>query len=374
MTDFPADIAGLSQALTSQRKYTLDLYADLPQTYWEPAKFPFLQTINPPLWELAHIAWFAEFFCLRWRPDDCKGQRTPSCMANSDALFDSAAVAHSSRWVNVYPPREACLDFMKRSLELVLAALDSSIETERYMFQLAVAHEDMHGEALAMTLRTIGLPLRTVPSHPNPVKVGVSAKDIFFGGGEIALGESGRAFRFDNEMPAQVTTVGPFAISQRVVTSGEFAEFEHSAAYDDDRLWSMEGAIWRRSANKSEMATDVNLPAMHVNLFQAEAWCRWAGRRLPSEAEWEYAAVQSAAFAESTGQVWEWTASPFVGYLGFKAGPYRDYSAPWFGSHQVLRGGSFATHLRLKYPQYRNFYAPGRRDMFCGFRTCAAAF
>jgi len=374
MADFPTDIAGLSRALVGQRQYTLDLYADLPAAYWQPAKFPRLKTINPPLWELAHIAWFAEFFCLRWRPDDIKGQRMPSCLVGSDALFDSATVPHAARWNNSYPAREECFDFMRRSLDSVLTALERSAEESRYMFQLAVAHEDMHDEALIITLNTLGLPMPK--SVPQPARARGTAQDIVFDGGQVALGESGRAFQFDNEMPIQPMTVEPFAISSRVVTAAEFAEFLKAAEYDDDRLWSAEGAVWRHAAGKGKgmTADDGDMPVMHVNLFQAEAWCRWAGRRMPTEAEWEYAATRSAAFAESTGQVWEWTATPFAGYSGFEPGPYRDYSAPWFGNHQVLRGGSFATHARLRYPQYRNFYTPDRLDMFCGFRTCAAAF
>ncbi len=158
MTDFPTDIAGLTQALVEQRQYTLGVYANLPEEYWQPARFPYLKTVNPPLWELAHIAWFAEFFCLRWREDDICGRRTPSCLAGSDLLFDSAFVPHADRWVNEYPSKSVCMDFMQRSLDAVLNALQSSRKDQRYPFQLALAHEAMHGEALVMTLNTLGLP------------------------------------------------------------------------------------------------------------------------------------------------------------------------------------------------------------------------
>ena len=365
------DIPALREALIRQREYTLAIYADLPSAYWEPAQFPYLPIVNPPLWELAHIAWFAEFFCLRWRGDDVMGLNTPSILAIADSLFNSQTVPHRARWSNCYPDRQTCFEYIQRSLEAVLDALEASDSTDRYGIQLAIVHEDMHAEALAMTLVALGLPVpRCVPVR------GLGAKachDQYFEGGTFELGASCRSFRFDNEIPACRQAVAPFSIASRPVSAREFAEFVESPDYLDDRLWSDSGREWRLNTTQRRSCEDADLAAMHVNYFEAEAWSRWAGRRLPTEAEWEFAATHSPDFQASTGQVWEWSASVFAPYPGFTAARYRDYSEPWFHTHQVLKGGSFVTHRRLKYPQYRNFYTKERRDMFCGFRTCAIA-
>jgi EgtB-related family protein len=111
-------------------------------------------------------------------------------------------------------------------------------------------------------------------------------------------------------------------------------------------------------------------PAVHLSHHEALAWCAWAGRRLPTEHEWTIA-VERGGQGFDYGQVWEWTASPFGPWPGFAPHPYRDYSQPWFDGRPVLKGGSFATPLRMKHPSYRNFFQAGRNDVFAGFRSCA---
>ena len=122
------------------------------------------------------------------------------------------------------------------------------------------------------------------------------------------------------------------------------------------------------------ISLDLMAPAVHLNAFEADAWCRWAGRRLPTEAEWECAAMvgpTSVRTAFEWGRVWEWTSSAFEPFPGFEPHPYRDYSAPWFGTRRALRGASTATSARMAHPKYRNFFTPERNDIFAGFRSCA---
>jgi EgtB-related family protein len=127
----------------------------------------------------------------------------------------------------------------------------------------------------------------------------------------------------------------------------------------------------KRAAFGRWQALDLAAPAVHLSAHEAQAWCRWAGRRLPTEHEWTLAQRQLGAdFA--FGEVWEWTSSPFAPWPGFTAHPYRDYSAPWFDGRPVLKGGSFATQPFMKHPRYRNYFPAGRNDVFAGFRTCAA--
>jgi ergothioneine biosynthesis protein EgtB len=195
---------------------------------------------------------------------------------------------------------------------------------------------------------------------------------------------------FDNEQWAHEVAIPEFEIDAQAVNWAQYCEFVEDGGYDERGFWSEEGWAWvQREGRRTPRHVDqmrqgvlqrrqgrlvrvpMAQPAMHVSWFEADAWCRWAGRRLPSEVEWEAAAHQGATRGFRWGDVWEWTATTFRPYPGFAAGPYRDYSLPWFGTHKVLRGASFATRARMRHPKYRNFYLPWRDDMFCGFRSCA---
>ncbi len=354
----PFQIADLARALTEQRQYTLALYAELPVSFWVPAQFPFSAIVNPPLWELAHIAYFAEFFCLRWSAGDPRGNQTRSVMPGADSLFDSARVPHKQRWANQYPSKALCFEYMEAVHALVLKALRTSDTRQRHLFQLALMHEDMHGEALAMTLCQLGLPLPKIVQPRQKRRYRPALPDALqFSGGAIMLGrcEPSRSVGFDNELTTLEVNVAPFAIDALPVSAVAFA-------------------AWRDGVPDDKAGLD-DFAAIHISHDQAEAYAHAQGRRLPTEAEWEFAATTSVHFWQSSGDVWEWTSSVFTPRPGFVAGPYAEYSVPWFHPpgdlHRVLKGGSFATHPRLKYQQYRNFFTPDRSDMFCGFRTCA---
>ncbi len=366
-TGVPNSAAALAAELRRQRQYTLALYADLPAPLWNPPDVPYLKTVNPPLWELAHIAWFAEFFALRNPVFLAGGTMPPSRLSGADQLFDSGRIAHAQRWKLPYPERQRCFEYMQEVLDDCAGALETGAGL--YEFQLALLHEDMHGEALAITLNTLGLPLPA--TLPAPGLLPGAGGDIHFPGGEFTMGDAtGRGFLFDNEKPAHVVRVDGFSIAARPVSASEFAEFADGPAYRERRFWSEPGWQWLQQGAPTARTNAAGV-AMHMNAYEAEAYCCWAGRRLPTEAEWEYAAVHLPGFLASAGAVWEWTSSPFAPFPGFSPDIYQDYSRPWFYDHRVLKGGSFLTHPRLKYPQYRNFYTPDRRDMFCGFRTCA---
>jgi iron(II)-dependent oxidoreductase len=149
------------------------------------------------------------------------------------------------------------------------------------------------------------------------------------------------------------------------VTNGEYGEFV-KAGGKPPRYWK-DGKLRRFD---KWIPIPPEEPVMHVSWHEAQAYCQWAGRRLPTEAEWECAAT--SGLDGMLGNVWEWTSSTFLPYPGFVRDPYKEYSEPWFGTHKVLRGGSFTTPPGEARVRFRNFYTPDRADIFCGFRTCAA--
>jgi iron(II)-dependent oxidoreductase len=400
------DVTMLVAWIEDAHRRTLELHADLSDDEFRP---PYLPIINPPLWELGHVAWFHEYWVLRHALG-----RAP-IHAGGDRLWNSAIIPHADRWTAPLPPRAGTLEYLDAVHERVVAAIRAGCDAKlRYFALLGLFHEDMHDEAFVYTRQTLGLRAPAMDTHQSAA--GPLPGDVRVPGGRYRIGaEPGGDFVFDNEKWAHEVDVADFAIARAPVTQAEFAQFVDDRGYERRELWTDAGwataarapMYWRRGDGGWErrvfdrwvpVETQPHRPVIHVSAHEAEAWCRWAGRRLPAEAEWEIAAhgapmagnlglaigdtVDVAAFAahdsawgcrQMTGNVWEWTSTPFAPYPGFVRDPYAEYSEPWFGDHRVLRGGCFVTQARLLRPTWRNFYLPHRRDVWSGFRTCARA-
>ena len=382
----------LAEALQDARNYTLKLFDALAGAGFDAlSRVPHIATINPPLWELGHLAWFTEWFVLREATSShpAAAQRH-SLLTRGDDWFDSNLVAHRSRWTLDLPSPGALKTYCNEVLDRTLDKLSREAATDEalYAYRLALAHEDMHGEAFYYTLQTLGV--AAPATLPQPGAGSTPGVQISYPGGTAVMGGAqDGGFVFDNERAAHPCYVAPFRIDAGLVTNAQYADFVADGGYQNRQFWSAAGSAWLMGQERSSprywqrdggqwrcerfgaLATLApSEPVRHVSLFEAQAYCAWAGRRLPSEVEWEYAAT-SGIPGFRWGQLWEWTASPFEPYPGFAPDRYIEYSQPWFMTHQVLRGASFATPDRLRSTRFRNFYMPQRDDMFVGFRTCA---
>jgi iron(II)-dependent oxidoreductase len=406
--------------LIDARARTLALANDLDDAQWMG---PTLAIVNPLRWELGHLAWFQEFWTLR----HARGRHP--VREDGDALYDSARVAHETRWGLPLPDRAATLAYLRETHERSLEAAGDG--GDPYFHTLALFHEDMHGEAFTYSRQTLAFPApRLTLASLCPVETGGLPGDVEVAGARFTLGATDRAaFVFDNEKWGHEVEVGTFRIARAPVTNEEFARFVDAKGYDDRAFWSDDGWHWRAQTGARHPVywqpgprgfavrrydcvepLAPHQPIVHVCFHEAEAYCRWAKRRLPTEAEWELAAstprkrrfpwgddppsaehanldahhggpVDVAAFAagdsaygcrQMIGNVWEWTSSDFAPFPGFIVDPYKEYSEPWFSApHKVLRGGCWATRARLLRNTWRNFYPPDRRDVIAGFRTCA---
>lgn len=420
--DHGDDLVG---CLRDARERTLALVVD-----WPPAALlgPKLDVVNPVLWELGHVGWFQE----RWILRHAAGR--PPLRPSVDALYDSSAIPHDTRWNLPLPSWAGTLEYVANVLE-ASAATAGSIDP--YFARLSVLHEDMHGEAFAYTRQTLGHAAPAVGAA-SPATAGDLPGDVTVPGGIVTVGaRPGEHFSFDNERDSHAVTVPAFTIARAPVTQASMTAFVEDGGYRRRELWGEAGWSWRERVGPSHplhwrregkqwlrrefdrfVPLEPYRPVVHVCWYEAEAYCRWAGRRLPTELEWEAAAscergadgtltdarrlypwgdappdalranldfcatgcadVAAHALGDSAfgcrqmlGNVWEWTASDFLPYPGFTPGPYRDYSQPWFGTHKVLRGGCFVTRTRIARNPYRNYYTPDRRDVWAGFRTCA---
>ncbi len=334
--------------------------------------------LNPPVWEWGHLAWFQEWWiarnpeCNRGAAADPDVPRRPSLLPRADAWYDSSRVAHARRWDLPLPAAPATLAYLADTLATTLELLDAlpsqASQEDLYFFRLAALHEAMHAEASAYMARGLGIQL---PGGPAPARAG-GPSALPVPAQAFRVGSSGPGFAFDNELPAHEVSLGPFEIDAEPLSWPRFHDFVRDGGYGHRRWWSAEGWAWRQAARPQPPSAGAGeVGAVHLSAYEAEAWCRWAGRRLPTEFEWECAALTQPAFR--WGGVWEWTASAFLPYAGFAPHPYRDYSAPWFGSRRVLRGAAAASSRWLAHPRYRNFFEPQRTDIFAGFRSCSAS-
>jgi iron(II)-dependent oxidoreductase len=396
---------------------------------------PRLPTVNPLRWEIGHAAYFYEYWILRKHLGKAAGR------ADADRLFDSIHIAHDTRWDLPLPSLPDTFAYMGDVLNRVRGYLEQDgPDPERdYLVQYAVFHEDMHTEAFTYTRQTLGYPAPGIGVVPHAAwEAGAWPGDVDIPGGEFRLGaEPGGGFVFDNEKWAHPVEVRPFRIARTAVSNAEFAAFVEDGGYRRETLWDSAGWAWRRDCglehpvywrhgaegwesrrfDRWELLAP-NAAVIHVSWYEAQAWCEWAGRRLPTELEWEVAAAgeptedgtalapnkrrypwgdappdptcanldggalgtidvgalpaSDSAFGcrQMIGNAWEWTDTVFGPYPGFTPDMYADYSQPLFGETRVLRGGGWATRSRLIRNTWRNYYGPNRNDVFAGFRTC----
>ncbi len=452
------------EGLHTFRSRTLALVQDLSD---EQLIGPRLSIVNPPLWEIGHVAWFQEFWVLRHL------LKQKPLIENGDQLYNSTDVAHDTRWELLLPNREQTLRYMEEVLDRCIENLDrpGPLSPEAFYFHLLTAfHESMHAEALAYTRQTLGYPAPHLGASPvcKPNSDAALDGDVEIPGGTFSIGATADfPFVFDNEKWSHAVTLKPFRIARAPVTNGDFRAFVEDGGYRNNKFWSAAGWQWLQTGGAPQlersfakffnktmnepiqltafterldhpvywrrdtrgrweqrifdryMPLKENLPVVHVSWFEAEAYCNWADRRLPTEAEWEAAASGEPADSgrglserrrhfswgdespdeehanldwragglvdvgahpsgdsafgcrQMIGNVWEWTADDFLPYPGFIIDPYKEYSKPWFGTHKVLRGGCWTTSSLLIRNTWRNFYTADRRDVWAGFRTCA---
>lgn len=428
----------LIDALIDARKMELELLEAIPDAQMLGTKAHF---VEPPIWEFGHVGWFQEYWILRKLDDQ------ETLLPGSDGIYDSFHVSYKLRWDHTYPSRRETQAYISEVLKRSLGRLDSRQPTgqEQYFYTLATLHEDMHTENLTLIQQTLGFKQPTLsildPACVNPpVNSSYVGRDVMIPGGTFLLGAvPEEPFVFDNEKWAHPVEVRPFRISSTAVTNAEYAAFVDDDGYRRREFWDRRGWEWRRregaehplfwrrgpAGRWSERRFDQVVPlapwhpVVHVSWYEAAAYCRWAKRRLPTEAEWELAAsaeptpdrrgitgrkrrfpwgddgptperanldyraggtvdVRALAGGDSAfgcrqmiGNVWEWVADTFEAYPGFVCDPYQEYSQPYFGKKKVLKGGCWTTRSRLIRNSWRNFYMHHRRNIFAGFRTCA---
>jgi gamma-glutamyl hercynylcysteine S-oxide synthase len=395
----------LSLALMEARNHTLQLLARI-----EPApdrKLPATAPPGtvPPLWLAGHVAWLAEYWIAR-NPQRALGPLCPadavrlaSVEPQADAWFDPRLVPPADRWAMPLPDAAGIRAWLLDTLETTLELLEQAPDTDQglYFFRMALFHEDWRGEDLVTLAQTLGVPLAI------ELPAGAATRPaLLLPATRWTLGWADDAgFALDVERGHEPVAVPEFEIDAQPVTWAQYVEFIADGGYDREDLWRPEGWAWlqqeaaregRRGprhveqigvASGAVMQTVFGRPTrmgasqavMHASWWEADAFARWAGRRLPTEAEWEIAALQAGRRGFRWGEVREWTAGTLRPFAGFRPEAWTALAEldaqPLFGRARVLRGASFATRPRMRHPRARGWALPERDEGFVGFRTCA---
>jgi dimethylhistidine N-methyltransferase len=358
---------------------------------------------SPGKWHLAHTSWFFEAMLLAsepgYRPVDGRYQ----------ALFNSyyealgERVARPERGLMTRPSLEEVMAY-RREIDRRIAAFLGDAPTDgltRYLLELGLHHDQQHQELFLMDL------LHLMSRSPlDPAAYAVEPRETaaerphggstVFAGGLVEIGAEEAGFAFDNEGPRHKVFLEPFALDHDLVTNGDWIGFIDAGGYTRSELWLSDGwatvkvegwiapAYWRQAPDggwttmslTGRAPVDPDAPVRHISFYEADAYARFAGKRLPTEAEWEHAAETTpAAFTNLAGEVWQWTASAYQPYPGFKPteGTAAEYNGKFMANQMVLRGGSFATPPGHARTTYRNFFYPQQRWAFMGLRMAADA-
>ncbi len=386
----------IADRLAEARRRSLALVEPLSDDELSRVYSPIL---SPLSWDLGHLANFEELWLVQR-----VGGREPM-RGELGRLYDAIENPRATRGELAILRGEELRAYMDevraRTLD-VLAEVDLAdnpdpLLRDGFLYEMLIAHEHQHGETILQLLQMIESYEPVERDHdPASEPVSDGPEMVRVDGGEQAIGTGPGGFAYDNERPRHTVELEPFLIDRAPVTNGAFAEFVVATGAEPPKYWERDGeGGWLRTAMGSTEPVDPRLPVVHVDWSQADAFARWAGKRLPSELEWEAAAAGAAreranldqlgfgcapagAYADAPsdhgavqmlGDVWEWTSSDFEAYPGFEAFPYPEYSEVFFGlGHKVLRGGSWATRRDVIRTSFRNWDLPQRSQIFSGVR------